>query len=166
MPASAPEVVYEDQDLQLAIWSRVFINRWRTAATAPQLVRLHRHQRALIDAVGDRRIAVLTVLEDRSGLMPSSEAREQARRIAQDTRDAIFVQAQVVEGDGFVSATFRALLAGVMLAVRAPYPFRVFRSVTEALPWLEEHLERAGYQADARGVAEAIPELYRPSRVA
>ena len=31
MAGSAPRVVYDDEGLQIAIWSRVFINRWPRA---------------------------------------------------------------------------------------------------------------------------------------
>jgi hypothetical protein len=157
MPAA--KVLYEDDHLQIATWSRVFISRWRAAATKEQLVILCEHQLALIEAVGDRRIAVITVLEDKTGLMPSSDARKEAEAVAKATRDAVMLQAQIVEGEGFVAATFRALLTGVMLAIRAPYPNKVFRTVDDAMPWIEEHLHVAGYQDDAAGVSAAVSGL-------
>lgn len=156
-------VVYEDDGLQIVTWSRVLVNRWKTAATKERLVVLREHQLALIDEIGDRRIAVITALEDRTGLMPSAEARKEAEAIAEATRDALILMAQVVEGDGFVAATFRALLAGIMLAIRAPYPNKVFKSVSDALPWVEEHLRRGGYEHDAAGLSTAVRGLPRPS---
>lgn len=157
MPAA--KVIYEDDDLQIATWSRVFINRWRAAATKERLITLCEHQLAHIESVGDRRIAVITVLEDKTGLMPSSDARKEAEVTAKATRDAVMLQAQIVEGDGFVAATFRALLTGVMLAIRAPYPNKVFKTVEDAMPWFEDHLHRAGYQDDAAGVLAAVTGL-------
>ena len=68
----------------------------------------------------------------------------------------------MVEGDGFVAASIRALLTGVALAIRAPYPNKVFRTVDEALPWVEEQLRKAGYADDAAGVAAAVHAV--PSR--
>lgn len=152
-------VVYEDADLQIATWSRVFVNRWRTAASKERLSILGEHQMALIDAVGDRRIAVVTVLEDKTGLMPNGEARKEAERIATVTRDALVLQAQVVEGDGFVAAAFRALLAGVALAIRPPYPIKVFRTAHDAMPWIEEHLRKGGYPDEATHVSAVVLEL-------
>lgn len=153
---SAPIVVHEDERLQIATWSRVFINRWKTAATVEHLDVLFEHERALIDSVGDGRIVVLTTLQDRTGMMPDGRARKRAERIALATRSAQILQAQVVEGDGFVSATARALLTGVTLASRVPYPIKVFRSESAALPWIGEGLARAGYGRDAAGLAAAL----------
>ena len=54
------------------------------------------------------------------------------------------------------AASIRALLSGVSLAIRAPYPNKVFKTVGEALPWVEEQLRKAGYEDDATGVAAAV----------
>lgn len=156
MDSTGLRVVFEDEGLQIATWSRVFINRWRTVATLERLLILGEHQHALIKATGDHRIAVLTALEDKSGLMPNGPARKEAEAIARSTRDAVLLQAQVIEGDGFVAASIRALLTGVMLAIRAPFPNKVFKTVEEALPWVEEHLRKGGYPGDAEGVAAAV----------
>jgi hypothetical protein len=128
-------------------------------ATLERLVVLGEHQRALVKATADQRIAVLTVLEDESGAMPSGPARKEAEAVAKSVRDAVAVQAQVVEGDGFVAASIRALLTGITLAIRAPYPNKVFKTLDEALPWFEAQLRRAGYEQDAAGVAAAVRSL-------
>lgn len=152
----APQVIYEDDGLQIATWSRVFINRWRTVASQERLAILGQHQRALVDATDDRRIAVIVTLEDKTGLMPNAAARKEAELVAKSVRDAVIVQAQIVEGEGFVAASMRALLTGVMLAIRAPYPNKVFKTVEDALPWVEGQLRRAGYEQDAAGVTAAV----------
>lgn len=164
MAEIAPRVIHDDEGLQIAVWSRVFINRWRTVATVERLVALGEHQRALVRATADKRIAVLTVLEDESGAMPSGPARKEAEAVAKSVRDAVALQAQVVEGDGFVAASIRALLSGISLAIRAPYPNKVFKRVDEALPWVEDQLRRAGYAQDAAGVAAAVRALGRGGR--
>lgn len=169
MAVPVPRVLYDDEGLQIAIWSRVFINRWRAVATLERLLVLGEQQRALVKATGDQRIAVLTVLEDESGSMPSAPARKEAEAVAKSVRDAVIVQAQVVEGEGFVAASIRALLTGIALAIRAPYPNKVFKTVDEALPWVEEQLRKAGYADDAAGVAAAVRSVesagpVRPAR--
>lgn len=152
----APRLVYEDDGLEIVTWSRVFINRWRSVATQERLAILCEHQLALVDATPDRRIAVVTTLVDRSGLMPNAAARKEAELVAKKVREFVVLQAQVVEGDGFVAASIRAILTGVMLAIRAPYPNRVFKTVDDALPWVEGKLHEAGYPDDASGVGEAM----------
>lgn len=159
MVGTAPRVIHDDEGLQIAVWSRVFINRWRTVATLERLVVLGEHQRALVQATADKRIAVLTVLEDKSGAMPSGPARKEAEAVAKSVREAVALQAQVVEGDGFVAASIRALLTGITLAIRAPYPNKVFKTLDEALPWVEEQLRRAGYEQDAAGLSGALQAL-------
>jgi hypothetical protein len=159
MADSAPRVVYDDEGLQIAIWSRVFISRWRKVATLERLAVVGEQQRALVQAMDDGRIAVLTVLEDKSGAMPSGPARKEAEAVAKSVRDAVALQAQVVEGDGFVAASIRALLSGISLAIRAPYPNKVFKTLDEALPWVEEQLRKAGYAQDAAGISAAVRSI-------
>jgi len=161
MDVPVPRVVYDDEGLQIAVWSRVFINRWRTVATQERLVVLGEQQRALVQATDDKRIAVVTVLADKSGSMPSGPARKEAEVVAKSVRDAVIVQAQVVEGDGFVAASIRALITGISLAIRAPYPNKVFKTVEEALPWVEQQLTKAGYPEDAAGVGAAVRAVDR-----
>ena len=110
-----------------------------------------------VDVENEQELAqVLTVLEDKSGTMPSGPARKEAEAVAKSVREAVIVQAQVVEGDGFVAASIRALISGISLAIRAPYPNKVFKTVDEALPWVEQQLVKAGYPEDAAGVAAAV----------
>ena len=155
----SPTVVHQSDVLQLATWSRLFINRWRTAAAPKLLDTVLREQLAFIDSFEDRRIAVLTTLEDTSGLMPTGEARKKAEQIAKTTRDFQILQAQVVLGDGFVAATFRALLTGITLAIRAPYPTKVFKSEAAALPWIAEQMRKAGFDTDTGELIEAVDGL-------
>lgn len=156
---TTPTVVHKSDDLLLATWSRVFINRWRTAATSELLSVVMREQLAFIDSFDDRKIAVLTTLEDSSGVMPNSASRKKAEEVAKATRESLILQAQVVQGDGFVAAAFRALLSGITLAIRAPYPTKVFKTEEEAMPWVAEQLKRAGHGDDAAGVAAAVESL-------
>jgi hypothetical protein len=48
-----------------------------------------------------------------------------------------------------------------MLAIRAPYPNKVFKTVDESLPWVEDQLRKAGYPQDAAGVATAVRTIGR-----
>lgn len=155
MPA-VPNVVHDDENLQIVVWERVITSRWRSAPTKDGLVLLGRQQRALSDAFDDRRIFALTVVGPRAAMLISGEARREAEKLALAGRETLIGLAQVVEGEGFIAATARAVISGVQLAVRSPYPTKVFGSVEEARPWMEERLRAAGQAVVADGLQAAI----------
>ena len=68
--------------------------------------------------------------------------------------------ASVIEGEGFKAAAIRAVLTGITLALRNPYPMRIFATVAEATPWL---LERVPGQAG--GVEQVVQAVERRRRV-
>lgn len=154
-----PELVYADDDIQLATWSRVFVNRWVCPARKDLLVRLSEVQGAHVDAMPDGRTAVFTILAQDSNGIPDSAARKEAEQVAKRYRDAVQVSAQIVLGEGFLATTARALLTGVNLATRLPYPIKVFRSIDESLPWFREQLDKQGFEDDAAGFPAAIQSL-------
>lgn len=157
----SPAVVHEDDALQIVVWDRVVTSRWRSAPTKEGLVLLGRHQRALLEALGDGRILALTIVGPRATMLISGEARKEAEALAKSGRTTLIALAQVVEGEGFMAATARAVISGVQLAVRNPYPTKVFGRVDEACPWMEERLRAAGYTAGADGLRNALDEGLR-----
>lgn len=155
MPA-VPSVVHDDDNLQIVVWDRVVASRWRSAPTKDGLVLLGRHQRALTDSFDDRRIFALTIVGPRAAMLISGDARREAEVLALAGRDTLIGLAQVVEGEGFIAATARAVISGVQLAVRTPYPTKVFGRVEDARPWMEERLRAAGHATVASELRAAL----------
>lgn len=155
----APKVVHADDDIMLATWSRVFINRWVSPARKDLLVRLSDAQGEHIASIRDGRTAVFTILAQNSSRMPDADARKEAEVVAKRHSHAIAVSAHIVEGDGFLAAITRAMLSGINLAVRTPYPVKVFSSVDDSMPWFREQLKTLGWVEDAEGLPEALQSL-------
>ena len=83
-----------------------------------------------------RDMALLTIVEPTAA---PPESHERAHMLANMHRfTGLRVVASVIEGEGFKAAAIRAVMAGLNLALRQPYPIRIFATVTEAAPWLHE----------------------------
>jgi hypothetical protein len=68
--------------------------------------------------------------------------------------------AQVVEGTGFRGAAMRSVLSMLQLAVRPPYPMKVFDNVVAAAHWLSTELAtRAGDAPPTAELATAAQEV-------
>jgi hypothetical protein len=159
-----PDIVHEDDEVRIATWSIVLASRWHATPSKQKLELLGRQQRALAESTVDRRIVVLTVLASGAGLMLTNEARNAAEAVAKAGREYVAGLAQVVEGEGFMAATARAVMSGIQLAVRARYPTKVFGTVDEALPWVAELLRKAGHERDADEVASALRPVIGPAK--
>lgn len=151
------KAIHLEDELQLWTWGRVFVNRWVSPAQVVLLQRLAMAQAELIESVPDRRIAVFTVLAQNSTRLPSSDARKEAERIAKTYGPSIGTQAQVIEGNGFIAATARALLTGVNVAARVPYPVKVFAGAENSVPWFTDQLRTLGFESD--GFGDVVREL-------
>jgi hypothetical protein len=73
---------------------------------------------------------------------PDDEARTYIRDELR--RSTMVAAAQVVEGTGFRGATMRSVLSMIQLAVRPPFPMRVFSEIANGCAWLAGELQPYG----------------------
>lgn len=62
---------------------------------------------------------------------PTEEARVVINRVFREFGKVVKGGVMVIEGDGFVAASFRSVLSMIVLALRLPYPLKVQRSIGE-----------------------------------
>jgi hypothetical protein len=67
---------------------------------------------------------------------PSEEVREHIKATAKSFGSDVLAFAHVVEGEGFLAAAKRAAFTLLMGSVRLGFPIKVFRNVSEGMPWL------------------------------
>lgn len=151
-----PSNAHDDDEMQVLHWDHVITCRWRTAPTRDGLRVLREHQLARFDAVGKQRILTLSVIGPRATVLLDADARHEAQRQAKMGHDLLMGLAFVVEGTGFQAATTRGVIAGVLLAVRSPYPTKVFASVDDARPWIRDRLVSDGHRESARSLVAAF----------
>ncbi len=151
-----PWVAHDDDELQIVQWDRVTTSRWRSAPTRDGLRVLRQHQLAQSEGLGGDRILTLSVIGPRATVLLDGDARREAQEQAKLGGDLLLGLAFVVEGSGFAAATTRGVIAGVQLAVRSPYPSKVFAAVADAGPWLRDRLESNGHVESARALSAAL----------
>lgn len=91
---------------------------------------------------------------------PESAVRDTLARKLADVGAKVRGVANVVEGQGFRSATMRAVLTGMALVIRPTYPQVACASILEGSRFVAEHSE---LRLDASAVAAAVRELRLPA---
>ena len=79
-------------------------------------------------------VGVIALVES-TGLVPSAEVREAARRLTDETASDVLFHATVLFGEGFWASALRALVNGIFLLSRSRYPQSVFSSMEDAVHW-------------------------------
>lgn len=151
-----PQVASQGSDHCVATWHDVLIQIWRTG-TSLQAARVVRATARRLAAERPGALATLVVIE-RGADMPSAEARAELSAMAVDQQARMVAAALVHEGNGFRTATVRAVMTGMMLVSRSAFPHKIFATVEEGSRWL-----RAEPRLDGRQLEE-LPEALRRLR--
>jgi hypothetical protein len=75
---------------------------------------------------------------------PTEEARARIRKVLANFGEVVTAGGMVIEGKGFVAATFRSVLSMVVLAIRPNYPFKIFADLREGIDWAVGHIQNPG----------------------
>jgi hypothetical protein len=65
----------------------------------------------------------------------------------------------IFTNQGFLAAAFRALVSGLVLAIRPPGPTKVVSSLSEGLPWFVDTLGRAKLPVSSEEIEDGIDAL-------
>lgn len=134
---------------------------WRKATTMEAARTLRQLVREAIDQAGTNPGVYLGVVEEGAS-PPSWGVRKELAETFKDGRDFFCASALVFEGSGFQASVVRAVVAGLALFARQPFPHQVFSEVSVATAWLEQHLaERGPAPRPAGELAEHLRALRR-----
>jgi hypothetical protein len=144
----------------VASYKRVFLSSVRAKPTVRDL--------QLLSAVGNEHSSRLRAktcslsISDVSVPMPDQDARQYAADLMSRSVQTSVAAALVLEGEGFLAGTARAVGTAIGLLARSPVPWKTFAAVGQASEWLTSLL---GYDAtDSRALAEVALELRRRHR--
>lgn len=135
------ELAAHDEAHAVATWRNLLIAVWRTETRAAAVERVSQVLGML--AVRHRDVALLQVVEA-GATAPDADARRVISRMLKEHADVIRCSAVVYEGDGFRAATLRAVVTGIALLSRPPYPHVVFGSTIAAINWTARHFSHDG----------------------
>lgn len=89
---------------------------------------------------------------------PEEEVRDLIR--TELMRSRMSAAAQVVEGSGFRGAAIRSALSMIQLAMRSPFPMRVFGDLATACDWLTVELKwRDAMDSQGRSLGQVAAEV-------
>jgi hypothetical protein len=142
----------------MATWGSFLFAVWRRETTAVAVETLAARLGQLAADVGHEVGIVVIIEEGAAGLTP--QVRQLMTRRLQSAPLGVCVLA--VEARGFQAAALRAIITGVGLLARPPFPYRAFASVEDAAKWLVRQ-ERAGLPSVP---AEALERAVRRVRAA
>lgn len=125
-------VFHAERDFAVGRCGPVFIVVWKVDTTEAGMKRVSDLFRAA--SLPDR-IGMLTIVDENAN-MPSSEARALGATFLARNANRIVASAVVHEGSGFRAAAVRAVVTGLSMIARQPYPHKVFPEVQPAASWL------------------------------
>ncbi|MET0387426.1 MAG: hypothetical protein ABW321_15765 [Polyangiales bacterium] len=139
---------------------------YTTAVSGPLVVQIW-HKATTVQGVDSLSLALAGQLKTHKSVFvlhvtmttqaPDGAARDRIRQITGDYSERTLASALVFEGMGFGAATVRAVVAGIALVARHPFPYRVFAYVGAALEWFASFpLEPAHAAIIAQAQAEII----------
>jgi hypothetical protein len=128
----APKILENDVDHVLASWRHIAIAFWRRETRPDAIERLGLALRALQDATGHAPGLFMVIGE--SAPLPSAEARALSATVLR--RLPLAFSVVTFEGAGFRAAAVRAVVAGISLLAKVPYPYKSFASIEDASTWV------------------------------
>jgi hypothetical protein len=160
--SSGSEVVWykRESDQQLFGVGPLYVTRWCHSVNLDTLRQQNDAQLKHIEKIGGR-IPILAVIDHPS--MPKlsdvdGPFREAAREMAQQNEAQVLAISYVVTSEGFVGSITRSLIAGVNMAMRAPYGTHVASTLDAGVVWLAGHLDDANLSYDSDRLATALAE--------
>jgi hypothetical protein len=75
---------------------------------------------------------------------PAEPARKLIKRVFAEFGQVVSAGAMVIEGEGFVAATFRSVLSMIALALRPNYPFKIFANLHDGSEWVLKYVGPSG----------------------
>ncbi len=154
----APVTVHARDDAHcVGTWKNVAISVWRTQTRPAAVARMSQILGELVSRHHD--VALIQVVEG-GATAPDADARRAISTMLRLYSDSIRCSAVVFESDGFRAATLRAVVTGIALLSRPPYPHVVFASTIAAINWTARHFAADGpdFAEEAR---DAVSELRR-----
>jgi hypothetical protein len=120
--------------LIIGTWSDFICVVWKHEATLEGVGELERAVEAFATAKQEG-FAVLVVVEPNAPA-PSAATRQAIANSLRRGAGRVHCSAVVFEAAGFRGSAVRAVVAGMTMLAKQPYPHRVFDSVTAAATWM------------------------------
>ena len=158
----AKEVVWYKRasDQQLFSVGPLYITRWCHDVNMDTLRQQNEAQLKHMEKIGSR-IPILAVIDHPS--MPKlgdidGPFRDAAKEMARQNEEQVLAISYVVMSTGFVGSITRSLIAGVNMAMRAPYGTHVASTLHAGVVWLAPHLDDANLSYDSDRLKAALAE--------
>lgn len=149
----APETFHRDDAVTYAQCGPIWVMLMTGPPTEPGM-RLAAPTLAKMKAANPSGFATLTWILPSAGMKMDGPARQAAADVTKAYLNEILSMANVVEVDGFLGATVRAVLSGLTLLSSVKCPQRTFASMGEAVTWLTTATPKLGFPPEAELVAE------------
>ena len=156
--AKAPTEHFQNASCWLGSHGRVNIQLFDGEITRTEIDTAHALAEAIFAKHPDGVISI-AVISTKALPRLTDEARKRTEIATKQMAGKLRTNVQIVEGDGFVGASVRAILSGLNLF--NPSRGRIFASVPEAAAWLEAQRDLAVHAKDLVEVVESARAAWR-----
>lgn len=140
------QVIEVDANHCFASCGPILLMVWRRETTRPGVMKARR----AILALAERHpggLGLVMIVES-TAEVPSGEVRSALSQALGDFGPLVRRSALIHEGTGFRAAAVRAIVTGISLVARQPYPHQVFDRVELAVTWVVQGLPRDAPSAE------------------
>ncbi len=149
------KVEYRDEALSIGTSGRIIAILWKGVPTVDRVHAIGEVSRRAAPKLRDG-FAMIVVLEETT-TVPDSEPRRLLAELMTELAPGIRAVAYISPGTGFAAAAKRAVITGLSLAARPPYPIKVFQSLGQA----EQFVAPLLGTATSTGLEPLVTELRR-----
>jgi hypothetical protein len=159
MKMEPPAILDLDQHHVIAHWKTTLVQFWGSHAHPEAVAEAMRHI-APFGRAGSRVFGLVVITADAH--TPDRAVRDQFDRLAQQMLEQSAALAYVYEGDGLRSAALRGLMVQLQLKLQRPAPYKVCRTVEEALQWIGTVAagDQHGAPADRAAAVQQVRERW------
>ena len=145
--SSGVTIKVDEPAIFMAIQRDVLLLYWRSNPTVDSISKA---RQVLAEAArGGQKFHQITLVNKNAGMVPDgSDARRLMEAVLKENQKNYAMAVIVIEDQVFFAATIRAMLAGLQLVLRPPYPVKIVGSHPDAVAQLGAH----GRGAEARAL--------------
>ncbi|MDP3275652.1 MAG: hypothetical protein Q8Q09_10690 [Deltaproteobacteria bacterium] len=156
MSDPALRILHNDHCSVVATAGDLIVVRWRAKL---ELESSRRAMQAVeVGSTKSKRTAMI-VVSDRGVGAPESAIRDELSKGLTQMNDRFSAGAIVVSDEGFVAASVRAALTGMILVVRQPYPLKIVTTLAEAVVFLRSKVPGLPSERDLLAMAQQVTSL-------
>lgn len=152
------EPIIELPCLATGVWRRFAVHIFEGKLTLDNITQLEKDSEVWHSKLSEKLVEMVVIHPSQSKM--TSEERKRMQGLIKRWENTREAGATVILAQGLAGALHRSVLTGLLMAVPAPHPTKVFGATNDALRWLAPSIQKTcGPEARIDALIAAVAEL-------